>query len=53
MSVLCIQNLVLFHSSVSEKPHQLRRRRVQKLRKAEEQSAWTQVRKFCLLIEGT
>ena len=47
----CIQYLVLFHS-LSENPHQYRRRRVQKLRKIEDQSAWTQVRKLCALIEG-
>ena len=48
----CIQNLVLFHA-LSEKPHQSRRRRVQKLRKIGDQSAWTRVRKLCALIEGT
>ena len=39
--------------SLLGKPHQQRRRRVQKLRKVEDQSAWTQVKKLCLIIEGT
>ena len=38
--------------SVSEKPHQSRRRRVQKRRKIGDQSAWSRVRKLCAL-EGT
>ena len=48
-SVPCSLSLI----SVSEKPHQQRRRRVQKLRKIEDQSVYIQVRKLCALIEGT